>query len=80
MPFLKRNNYVTKLDGYNKLKRSWKSIFYRKQRNKKRFIPQTEGDFCFTHVISLEVLVGKRQESKNTPLIKDKESHFLLKL
>lgn len=31
------------------------------------------------HIISLEVLVGKRNEDKNTSLIKDKESHFFLK-
>lgn len=31
------------------------------------------------HILSLEVLVGKRNEDKKTSLIKDKESHFLHK-
>lgn len=31
------------------------------------------------HIISLKVLMGKRNEDKETSLIKDKESHFFFK-
>lgn len=68
-----------KVDGYNTLKRNSRSIICWKQKAKKNVTTDRERESFFMLVISLEVLVGQRNEDKKTSLIKDKESHFLFK-
>lgn len=67
-----------KAGGCHGLKRNSQIIIYYEQKNKEKF-NHKQRENLLSLIISLEVPVGNRNQDKKTSLIKDMESHFLLK-